>query len=33
MPFELKSDYKPAWDQPKAIDQIVKAFENWKNFA
>ena len=30
MPFELKADYKPAWDQPKAIDQIVKAFENWK---
>ena len=30
MPFELKSDYKPAWDQPKAINQIVQAFENWK---
>ena len=30
MPFQLKSDYKPAWDQPKAIDQIVKAFEDWK---
>ena len=30
MPFELKADYKPAWDQPKAINQIVKAFENWK---
>ena len=30
MPFELKSDYKPAWDQPKAINQIVGAFENWK---
>ena len=30
MPFELKSDYKPAWDQPKAINQIVEAFENWK---
>ena len=30
MPFQLKSDYKPAWDQPKAINQIVEAFENWK---
>ena len=30
MPFELKADYKPAWDQPKAINQIVQAFENWK---
>ena len=30
MPFELKSDYKPAWDQPKAINRIVEAFENWK---
>ena len=30
MPFQLKADYKPAWDQPKAINQIVKAFENWK---
>ena len=30
MPFELKADYKPAWDQPKAINQIVEAFENWK---
>ncbi len=28
--FQLKADYKPAWDQPKAINQIVKAFENWK---
>ena len=30
MPFELKADYKPAWDQPKAINQIVETFENWK---
>jgi len=30
MPFQLKADYKPAWDQPKAINQIVEAFENWK---
>ena len=30
MPFQLKADYKPAWDQPKAINQIVKAFVNWK---
>ena len=30
MLFQLKSDYEPAWDQPKAINQIVEAFENWK---
>lgn len=30
MPFQLKSDYKPAWDQPKAIQQIVDAFNAWK---
>ncbi len=30
MPFELKADYKPAWDQPKAINQIVEAFNKWK---
>jgi len=30
MPFQLKSDYKPAWDQPKAINQIVEAFKKWK---
>ena len=30
MLFQLKSDYEPAWDQPKAINQIVQAFENWK---
>jgi len=26
--FELKSSYSPAGDQPKAIQQIKKAFEN-----
>ena len=30
MPFQLKADYKPAWDQPKAINQIVEAFNKWK---
>jgi len=29
--FNLKSNYQPAWDQPKAIDQIAEAFEEWKN--
>lgn len=31
MPFQLKSDYKPAWDQPKAIQEIVDAFDKWQN--
>ena len=31
MPFQLKSDYQPAWDQPKAIQEIVDAFDEWKN--
>jgi len=26
--FQLKSDYSPAGDQPKAIQEIVTAFEN-----
>jgi len=29
--FELKSSYSPAGDQPKAIQEIKKAFENWKS--
>ena len=29
--FKLKSSYKPAWDQPKAIKQIVDWFQN-KNY-
>ena len=29
--FNLKSNYQPAWDQPKAINQIAEAFEEWKN--
>jgi len=31
MPFQLKSDYQPAGDQPKAIQEIVNAFDNWQN--
>ena len=29
--FELKANYQPAWDQPKAIDQISTAFDQWKS--
>ena len=29
--FNLKSNYQPAWDQPKAINKIAEAFEEWKN--
>lgn len=29
--FELKSEYKPSWDQPKAIQQILKWFSENKN--
>ena len=28
--FELVSSYKPGWDQPEAIEKIVKGFKNWK---
>ncbi len=28
--FELKSDYKPNWDQPKAIKNILDNFNSWK---
>ena len=31
MPFELVSQYQPSWDQPKAIDEITHAFEEWKS--
>jgi excinuclease ABC subunit B len=31
--FQLQSSYKPGWDQPQAIEQIKKLFENWKNKA
>ena len=29
--FELKANYQPAWDQPKAIDQISTAFDEGKS--
>jgi len=29
--FNLQSNYKPAGDQPKAINQIANAFNEWKN--
>lgn len=28
--FHLQSDYKPAWDQPKAIQEILDAFKSWE---
>jgi len=31
--FELQSSYKPAGDQIKAIEEIKKLFESWKNKA
>ncbi|GHV27546.1 hypothetical protein FACS1894176_09560 [Bacteroidia bacterium] len=31
MPFQLESTYQPAGDQPKAIHDIVSAFEEGKN--
>jgi len=31
MKFKLKSDYKPAGDQPKAIDELVAGLESGKN--
>ena len=30
--FNLKSKYAPTWDQPKAIDSIVKYLNNWNKF-
>ena len=29
--FQLKASYLPAGDQPKAIDQISRAFDKWKH--
>ena len=29
--FQLKSDYSPAGDQPKAIEEILAAFDNGEN--
>lgn len=29
--FKLQSPYKPAWDQPKAIKQIIENFKQWKD--
>jgi len=31
-PFLLKSDYEPAGDQPKAIEEITKSFKNGEKF-
>lgn len=31
MSFKLSAPYKPSWDQPKAIDSILKHFENNEN--
>lgn len=27
--FQLQSSYQPAWDQPKAIEEIIKSFWSW----
>ena len=32
MKFKLKSKYSPSPDQQKAIDEIIKNIENWKDF-
>ncbi|GHV16466.1 UvrABC system protein B [Fibrobacterales bacterium] len=32
VPFILKSDYKPAGDQPKAIEELIKQFKNGEKF-
>ena len=29
--FNLQSNYQPAWDQPKAINEITNSFNEWKN--
>ena len=29
--FNLQSNYQPAWDQPKAINEIANSFNEWKN--
>lgn len=29
--FKLKKPYNPAWDQPKAIKQILENFDKWNN--
>jgi len=29
--FNLQSNYQPAWDQPKAINEIANNFDEWKN--
>jgi excinuclease ABC subunit B len=31
MPFQLQANYQPAGDQPKAIHDIISAFEEGKN--
>jgi excinuclease ABC subunit B len=30
--FELVSEYQPAGDQPKAIEQLIEAYQNGKGF-
>ena len=29
--FDLRSQFKPAGDQPKAIKEIIDGFNKWKN--
>lgn len=29
--FQLESTYQPSWDQPQAIEKILKWFETWQN--
>lgn len=30
--FKLKSKYKPTWDQPKAIESLIKYINNWHKY-
>jgi len=29
--FQLNKPYQPAWDQPKAIEQILENFKKWND--
>ncbi len=29
--FQLQSSFSPAWDQPKAIEQLLAAYDRWDN--
>lgn len=31
MVFNLNAQFKPAWDQPRAIQEITDSFRNWEN--